>query len=293
MATSLGYPLTHPDKVLYPAQGITKHDLLEYYALVAPRMLPHVAARPLTLVRCPEGQDQPCFFQKHPGQGLPAGVHTVPVAEKKGTAAYAVIYDAQGLFGLVQLGVLEIHTWGSHVDDSDHPDLMVFDLDPGPAVEFKRLVHAALRLRELFADARLNSFVKTTGGKGLHVCVPIQPKLEWEPVKDFCAGVAHALVLESPHHYTAAASKAARTGKIFIDYLRNARGATFVAPYSTRARPGAPIATPLDWNELASLQEPAQFTVSNIEQRLSALPGDPWVHVLDAQRALKPTHQSD
>jgi bifunctional non-homologous end joining protein LigD len=280
------YPLTHPDKVLYPGQGITKRALLEYYALVAQRMLPHVAGRPLTLVRCPNGQAHPCFFQKHLGEGLPPGVRSVRLAEKRGIADYATIDDAAGLFGLVQLGALEIHTWGSHVDDPEHPDLMVFDLDPGPAVETKRLVHAACRLRELFESAKLNSFLKSTGGKGLHVCVSIEPTVPWNAIKEFSAGIAQALVREAPQHYVATANKALRHGRIFIDYLRNTRGATFIAPYSTRARAGAPVATPLSWDELSIALKPDQFNVTNIEVRLAKMRGDPWTDLLEARRPL-------
>jgi bifunctional non-homologous end joining protein LigD len=281
------YPLTNPDKVLYPAQRITKHDLFDYYALVAERMLPHVQNRPLTLVRCPNGFDKPCFFQKHPGAGLPEGVRSVPIREKEGKAPYSVIDDARGLFGLVQLGALEIHTWGSRADDPEHPDIVVFDLDPDPSVPFTEVMLAARELRSLFESAKLECFVKTAGGKGLHVCVPIAPELDWEQVKDFSRRVAEAMVQRSPARYLATATKSKRRGKIFIDYLRNARGATFVAPYSTRARDGAPVAIPLAWDELTPKLRPDQWNVRNLRQRLEDQRGDPFAPLATHTQSLR------
>jgi bifunctional non-homologous end joining protein LigD len=279
------YPLTRADKVLYPEQGITKRELLDYYALVAERMLPHVAGRPLTLVRCPNGYAKPCFFQKHPGKGTPDEVRSVPLAEKNGTEPYSVVDDAAGLYGLVQLGALEIHTWGSHAADPEHPDLVVFDLDPDPSVEFGRVCDSARELRALFASARLESFVKTTGGKGLHVCLPIAPELSWQEVSDFSRRIAEAMVRQAPDRYVATASKAKRRGKIFIDFLRNTRGATFVAPYSTRARTGAPIAVPLAWEELDAELEPTRFTLRTVRPRLE-LP-DPFARMPALRQSLR------
>jgi len=279
------YPLTHPEKVLYPEQGITKRELLDYYALVAERMLPHVAGRPLTLVRCPSGHGKPCFFQKHPGKGTPEGVRSVPLAEKNGTEPYSVVDDVRGLFGLVQLGALEIHTWGSHAADPDQPDLVVFDLDPDPSVEFGRVCDCARELRDIFTSAHLESFVKTTGGKGLHVCVPITPEFAWEQVSDFSRRIAEALVRQAPERYVATASKAKRRGKIFIDYLRNTRGATFVAPYSTRARDGAPIALPVAWEELGAELDPLRFTLRNVSARLKE--PDPFERMATLRQSLR------
>jgi bifunctional non-homologous end joining protein LigD len=283
--TAPDYPLTHANKVLYPEQGITKRELLDYYALVAERMLPHLAGRPLTLVRCPNGYGKPCFFQKHPGKGTPEGVRSVPLAEKSGTEPYSVIDDSRGLFGLVQLGALEIHTWGSHVTDPEHPDLVVFDLDPDPSVEFGRVCDAALELRALFGATGLESFVKTTGGKGLHVCLPIAPALAWEQVSDFSRRVAEALVKQAPDRYVATVSKAKRRGKIFIDYLRNTRGATFVAPYSTRARAGAPLALPVTWEEVEAGLDPARFTLRNVRARLNE--PDPFERMATLRQSLR------
>ncbi len=271
-----GYVITHPEKVVYPELGITKQEVLDYYALVAERMLPHVANRPLTLVRCPNGRGKPCFFQKHPGEGTPPGLRCVSIREKEGKAPYSVIDDATGLFGLVQLGALEIHTWGSRADAFEHPDLLVFDLDPDPLLDYAAVIAGAHAIREVFEQAQLETFVKTTGGKGLHVCVPIAPELAWDQVKSFTGHVAQALAQRSPELYVATQSKAQRTGKIFIDYLRNGRGATFIAPYSTRARENAPLAIPLEWDELSPKLLPNHFTLRNVHRRLEKLTHDPF-----------------
>ncbi len=283
-----GYPLTNPDKVLYPEQGITKRELLEYYGLVAERMLPHVRNRPLTLVRCPDGHHKSCFFQKHPGAGAPPGLRSIDIREKDGKAPYSVIDDAEGLFGLVQLGALEIHTWGSRADDFEHPDILVFDLDPDPAVDYQQVIAAALSLRKIFEQAKLETFVKTTGGKGLHVCVPIAPELDWEQAKDFTGRLASAMAQSAPQLYVATASKAKRKGKIFVDYLRNGRGATFIAPYSTRARENAPLAIPLEWDELSPRLPPNHFTLRNVAKRLTRLRADPFARLAQLEQRLRP-----
>ncbi|MFZ5890660.1 MAG: DNA ligase D [Myxococcota bacterium] len=269
------YPLTNPDKVLYAEAGITKREVLEYYELVAERMLPHVRNRPLTLVRCPDGWKK-CFFQKHPTKPFPPGLRTVAIREKEGKKPYAVIDDASGLFALVQLGALEIHTWGAPANDFERPNLLVFDLDPDPSVKFERVIRCANRVKQIFSAAKLETFVKTTGGKGLHVCVPIAPELEWAQIKSFCKELVEALERESPDEYVSTVSKSARKGKIFIDYLRNARGATFIAPYSTRARENAPLAVPLEWNELDASFQPGTWTLRNIADRLQSLKRDPF-----------------
>jgi bifunctional non-homologous end joining protein LigD len=281
------HPFTHPEKVLYPEPGITKRELGEYYELVAERMLPHVRNRPLTLVRCPEGTKKPCFFQKHPGDGTPKEIRLVQVPEGDGTAPYGVIDDVQGLFALVQVGALEIHTWGSHADTAENPDLLVLDLDPDPSVPFARVADAAHELRRVFEGAKLESFVKTTGGKGLHVCVPIRPELSWDEAKGFCRRIAEELVKSAPDRYVATASKSKRRGKIFIDYLRNGRGATFVAPFSTRARSGAPIALPLEWDEVHGELDPSAFTLRAVRERLSRGGADPFQRMPSLAPSLK------
>ena len=268
-------PLTHPDKVLFTGQGITKRELSSYYALVAERMLPHVKDRPLTLVRCPNGSEKPCFFQKHPGRGAPAAIRAVVVPEKHGSAPYGVIDDEDGLFALVQYGALEIHTWGSRIANLEHPDIVVLDLDPDPTVPYELVVEAAHDVRDWFTRLGLESFPKTTGGKGFHVCVPLAPVHGWDEVRAFARHAAEEIAERSPERYVATASKAVRRGKIFLDYLRNDRGATFVAPYSTRAKPGAPVSMPLHWDQVSPDIRPETFTLRTVVERLGAPSADP------------------
>jgi bifunctional non-homologous end joining protein LigD len=282
----LDYPITHPDKILYPVQGVTKQQLLEYYDAVAERILPLIANRPLALVRCPSGVGKACFFQKHPTESAPDGLRFVRIRESTGKAPYVVVDNRQGLFALVQLGVLEIHTWGCTIDDIEHPNLLVFDLDPDPDLPFSLVVEGAQRLRRLFDDAKLESFPKTTGGKGLHVCVPIHPEFEWAVVKDFSRRIAEELARESPNRYIATQSKALRKGKIYIDYLRNARGATAVAPYSTRARELAPVAVPLEWDEVVPKLDPSKFTVLTLHHRLARQRTDPFARMVQLRQRL-------
>lgn len=287
-SAAASYPLTNPDKVLYPEQGITKREVLDYYALVAPRLLPHVANRPLTLVRCPNGYDKKGFFQKHPGKTQLPGMRSIAIREKEGKSPYSVIDDELGLFSLVQLGALELHTWGSRADDFEHPDLLVFDLDPDPSVGYQAVIDAALTIRGVFEQAKLETFVKTTGGKGLHVCVPIAAELDFTQAKDFTEHLSRAIAERSPELYVVTQAKAARKGKIFIDYLRNGRGATFIAPYSTRAREGAPIAVPLEWDELSPKLPPSHFNLRNIEGRLRKLGRDPFERLARVKQRLHP-----
>ena len=281
-----GYAITHPDKVLYPDEGITKQEVLDYYALVAERMLPHVANRPLTLVRCPNGYGKACFFQKHPGAGTPSGLRSIAIREKEGKSPYSVLDDEQGLFALVQLGALEIHTWGSRADDFEHPDILVFDLDPDEAVGYQTVIDGALAVRKVFEQAQLETFVKTTGGKGLHVCVPILPDLSWDEAKEFTQRIATEMAHQAPSLYVATQSKAKRKGKTFIDYLRNGRGATFIAPYSTRNRAGAPVAVPLEWDELSTKLPPNHFNIRNVQKRLAQLRKDPFERLAQVKQRL-------
>lgn len=267
--------LTHPDRVIFREQGITKLDQAMYYATIAKWLLPHVVDRPLSLVRCPSGVDDECFYQKHPPQGLPASVTRIEVEESTGPDTYLVVHDLAGVLALVQFGALELHVWGARADNIERPDRLVFDLDPDPSVPWATVIEAAVELRELLEQLELTSFVKTSGGKGLHVVVPIARRHDWETVKTFCRAVATTLTDLRPDRYLAKASKAARRGKIFVDYLRNDRGATAVAPYSTRARQGAPISWPVSWRELAQLTGPATVTVQNVGEFLAGRP-DPW-----------------
>ena len=272
-----GVRLTHPDKVMYPGQEVTKRDLAAYYQVHAARILPFVRHRPLSLVRCPDGHTGTCFFQKHGGSGLPPQFGHVDIPEKDGKAQpYLVLRDAEGLVAAVQYGTLELHVWGARADRVERPERLVFDLDPAEDVDFATVRESAFEVREVLASAGLTSFALLTGGKGVHVVVPIARRHAWAEVKAFSRGLAEALAAAAPDRYVAQAAKHKRGGRIFIDWLRNERGATAVAPYSTRARPGAPVATPVAWEELRSVDSAAAYTLANIDARLATLPADPW-----------------
>src|SRR5262245_42173658 len=284
--STLSIRLTHPDRVLFPDQGITKRDLANYYAAVADWMLPHVTHRPVVMVRCPSGAHEDCFFQKHPPMGLPAVVDRIEMREKSSAATYVWVHDLEGVLALVQFGTLEIHGWGSRVDDLERPDRIVFDLDPDPSVPWKQVIQAAQQMRKMLDDLELTSFVKTTGGKGLHVVVPLTPKHSWSEVKNFARSLADACVAHQPNQYIATMSKAARHGKIFIDYFRNERGATSVVAYSTRARAGATVSMPISWRELAKLGGPQAFNLHNVPRRLAKLRHDPWEEMAHLRQSI-------
>jgi len=277
--------ITHPEKVLDKQSGMTKEVLAEYYLTVAERMLPHVAGRPLSVVRCPEGNDKPCFFQKHIGSGLPRGVKSQPVPNKKTgkIEQYLTLDSAEPLIGLAQMGVLEVHTWGSRNDSLDRPDRIVFDLDPDIAISWEILAASAQKLRAQLKQLRLESFLKSTGGKGLHLVVPIEPELEWSQIKQFAHAVVLAMEAQDPGLYISKMTRAARIKKIYLDYLRNDRGSTSIAPFSPRARSGAPVAMTLDWNELDATKYP-QFHVVDLSEWKARLNRDPW-------KTMKSTHQ--
>jgi bifunctional non-homologous end joining protein LigD len=249
-------------------------------------MLPHVAGRPLTLVRCPDGRHKHCFFQKHPGAGVPEAVARVTVREKQGEQAYMVVHDAMGLAALAQLGALEIHTWGCHADKAERPDLLVFDLDPDEALPFSAVIEAALAVRDELKQVGLESFVKTTGGKGLHVTVPLTRRHDWDAHHRFARGLVERVRARTPERFVTTSRKEQRKGHVFLDYLRNARGATFVAPYSTRARAGAPVAMPLHWPELEQGLDPSAFDVKHVIERMHALDVDPWHDLYDTRQSL-------
>jgi bifunctional non-homologous end joining protein LigD len=270
-----GVTLSHPDRVYWEDAKVSKRDLAEFYVSIWKWMRPHLVGRPIALLRCPEGAAGQCFFQKHATMGVATEhLHLIP---EKGDKILS-IDDLAGLIALVQAGVLEIHTRGTMVDDRERGDRLVFDLDPGPGTGWKDVVAAAREVRERLERVKLKSFLKTTGGKGLHVVVPIKPE-SWDTIKTFCHAVAESLAQDAPDRYVATATKSKRDKKIFIDYLRNSREATAVAPYSTRARPGAPVSTPVDWSELGSLKGANQFTVRNLPARLARLRKDPWANI--------------
>jgi bifunctional non-homologous end joining protein LigD len=267
--------MTHPGRVLYPDDGITKLDLAAYYAAIADWILPHVVDRPLSLVRCPRGLDGKCFFQKHPVRGMPEAIARAALDDTD-EEEHLFIRDLRGLVSLVQFSVLELHPWGAKVDRPDRPDRMVFDLDPHESVPWASVVAGAHHCRERLDDLGLASFVKTTGGKGLHVVVPLLRRHSWSDVKQFSLGVAQSLMADRPQQYTTNISKRARAGKILIDVNRNHRGATSVAAYSTRARSGAPVSVPLGWEELTPLARPDQYHLGTVPTRLATLKADPW-----------------
>ncbi|XYI00340.1 non-homologous end-joining DNA ligase [Sorangium sp. So ce1128] len=287
-ASVAGVRLSHPDKVLYPSQGITKRELALYYASIAERMVPQVKDRPLTLVRCPEGADRECIYMKHSKVWGPSALRRVTIQEKTKAGEYLVADSAEALVSLAQMGTLEIHTWNSTTSKLELPDRVVFDLDPDPSVSWDRVIAAALLLRERLTDLGLESFVKTTGGKGFHIVVPLAPRSGWDECLAFTKALAGDIARRDPKGYTIVVSKAQRKGKIFIDYLRNTRGATSVAAYSTRARPGAPVSTPLSWEELGPEVRSDQFTIRNLPERLASLKADPWARYGNVRQKITP-----
>jgi len=274
--------LTHPERLLWPNDGVTKQGLADYYTGSAEWVLPHLTGRPLSLVRCPNGVAADCFFAKHAWAGLSDAVRRALIGKE---APALAIDGVEGLLSLVQGNVLEIHPWGSNLSDVERPDRLIFDLDPGEEVAWGAVIEAALEVRaRLLSAFKLESFVKTTGGKGLHVVVPLIPSMEWERAKALCKGVADAMAADSPRRYVAHMAKEARRARVFVDYLRNGRGATAVAAYSTRARPGAAISTPLDWSELTEAVKSDHFRLGNIARRLANLSGDPWEGFFDLRQ---------
>jgi bifunctional non-homologous end joining protein LigD len=282
-----GITLSNADRVLYPKQGLTKQDLAAYYEAIAPWMLPHVEGRPLSLVRCPSGTAKACFYQKHWSGTLPEALDTVDIKEGSGEkGAYTVVHDAAGLVSLVQHGVLEIHLWGAREDNVDSPDRIIFDLDPAPGVSWTRVKEGALRLKTVLEELSLETWIKTTGGKGLHVALPIARRSSWSEVSAFARAVAQKLSDEEPEKYLAKASKSERKGRIFVDWLRNTRGATAIAPWSTRAREGAPISAPISWKELTALKSGDQYGVENAHVLAGKQKRDPWGEMIRSKQRL-------
>ena len=281
-----GMRLTNPERVVFPDCGKTKGDVARYYIAMIPWLLPEIINRPLSIIRCTEGIHKACFFQKHATSGL-SKVDAVPILEESGKYAdYLVVNDAESLMELVQFNALEFHPWGSTADRPDVADRIVFDLDPAPEVPFKDLVAAAREIRRLLQDLSLVSYVRTSGGKGLHVVVPLNPGCDWSVVKPFARAFAESLAARDPARYIATASKAQRKGRIFIDYLRNGRGATSVASWSLRSRPGAPVAVPLAWEELGRLERADAFDIDSVPARVAKLSADPWEGIDEVEQDL-------
>jgi bifunctional non-homologous end joining protein LigD len=270
-----GVVVTHPERVVYPDAGIAKLGVVEYYASVAPRLLPYLRGRPLSIVRCPDGAQKACFYQKHVGNATIPGVGFAMIEDGNGRHPYIVADSVKALAGLAQMNVLELHVWGARVAAIERPDTMVLDLDPDSELPWTKMVAAARLVRVLLQELGLDPLLKTTGGKGLHVVVPLVRRHGWDEVKGFAQRVASHLAATLPEQFTATMGKERRHGKIFVDYLRNARGATAVAPYSLRARPGATVATPLAWDELSTKVPPTTFTIVTIPERIASKP-DPW-----------------
>jgi bifunctional non-homologous end joining protein LigD len=268
--------LTSPGRVVYASAGLSKADVAAYYQAVAPWMLPELAKRPLSLLRCPDGADGACFFQKHWTPGLGKALKHLRLREKEGEDEYPYATDAASLLQLVQMNTLELHTWGARVDSPQKPDRLVFDLDPDAGVEWRRVVAAARLIRRRLQEQGLESFVRLTGGKGLHVVAPIARGPSWERLKDFAETFANALVADQPREFIATMSKAKRAGLIFVDWLRNSRGATAVTSWSLRAREGAPVAMPLRWEELGRAGSGRAFDLRRAQKRAATLKTDPW-----------------
>jgi bifunctional non-homologous end joining protein LigD len=281
-----GVPLSNPDRILYPEHGFTKQRLAEYYVRIADWILPHVVDRPLTLVRCPEGYKGECFFQKHLTGSLPDAVRGVMVPVKGKREEYVAVDDIAGVVALVQMGVLEIHPWPAREDQLEKPDRIVFDLDPGEGVEWNAVVGGAKETRDRLESVGLTSYLRTSGGKGLHVVVPLARRNTWEELKQFAKSVADTMTREAPDRYLATMSKAKRRGKVFVDYLRNQRGATAIASFSTRARAGAPVAVPLAWNELSTRIKPDMYNIENLPNRLDKLAADPWEDFFSSRQSI-------
>lgn len=261
---SAAIKITSRDRVIFPDGKLTKGDLADYYAAVAPIMLPHAARRPISLVRCPQGRAKECFFQKHDSGSFGEHVRHVPIREKDGGVEdYLYVEDAEGILSCVQMGTIEFHGWGAHVEDVEAPDRMIFDLDPDEGLDFGDVKKAAFDLRRHLSDIGLVSFAMLSGGKGVHVIVPLTPGHNWDVHKDFSCRFAEALSMAEPDRFVATMSKAKRKGKIFIDWLRNQRGSTAVAPYSARARTNAPVAAPVCWEELRDIETPARFSIAD------------------------------
>ncbi len=266
-----GIRISNPDREMFPGAGVTKLDVASYYAEVGDRMLQIAGRRPVSLVRCPGGIDSQCFFQKHANQGFPKQLKEVDVEEKDGSVQpYLYATTPAALVAAAQMGTIEFHIWGAHIDKLDRPDRLVLDLDPDEGLSFDATRAAAVEVRDLLAGIGLDSSPILTGGKGVHVAMPLRRTISWETLKQFARAFATLLAQSQPDRYVATMSKAKRKGRVFIDYLRNERGSTAIAPYSVRARKGATVATPVTWDELAALEAANVFHIYNIGERLAA-----------------------
>src|SRR5262245_42052623 len=277
-----GVSISHPDRLLFPTAGATKVDLARYYEAIARWILPHLVDRPLTLVRCPAGirpgprGDADCFFMKHSKVWTWPQIRRVRIREKTKIGEYMIADSLTAVVALVQMGVLEIHTWNSRFADIERPDRLVIDLDPGARVAWSAVVEAARLVRQLLSLLDLESFAKTTGGRGLHIVVPLTPEAGWDACLDFARAFAQALVRRQPSTFTERFAKRGRDEKILVDYLRNNRTNTSIAAYSTRANAEATVSVPVTWQELTPARRPDRFTIDTVPARLARLRADPW-----------------
>ncbi|HUO13036.1 MAG TPA: DNA ligase D [Caulobacteraceae bacterium] len=285
--------LTNPEREMFAGSGVTKLDLALYYARVGDWLLPELLRRPVTVIRCPTGDIKDLFYQRHAFAGLPPGVETVELADEKERAAFITVTEPKGFLGLTQFGAVEFHLWGCHVDDPEHPDRIVMDLDPDESLPWSRVCDGAETLRERLEAMGLRPFLRTTGGKGLHLVLALAPGHDWPLVKGFAMALAKAAADDSPTLFTAIASKERRKGRIYVDYLRNARGASAVASYSLRAKPNFPVATPIEWDEVRKLSGGAAFNRLNIVKRLESLAADPWDELGSGVGKITPRMQRD
>jgi bifunctional non-homologous end joining protein LigD len=264
-----GVKITNPDRVIYPESGITKGQLADYYAVMADPILDWLADRPVSLVRCPQGRAKACFFQKHDAGSFGDAVKHVPIREKDGhDEPYLYLDDARGILTCVQMGAIEFHGWGSKIADVEMPDRLVFDLDPDEGLGFDEVKKAAFQLRDVLGEIGLATWPLLSGGKGVHVVAPLDASSDWVAVKDFASRFSKAISQAHPERFTANMKKVERRGRIFLDWLRNQRGATAVLPYTARARPNAPVAAPVTWVELDDIDAAGHFTIADAETLL-------------------------
>jgi bifunctional non-homologous end joining protein LigD len=268
--------ITHPDKLMFPALGLTKLDIVRYYELVAPRMLPHLTGRPLTLVFCPAGVGEGCTYLRHSKVWGPKAIRRVKIREKTKVGEYMVVDSVEGLISLAQMNVMEMHTWNSRIDRVEQPDRIVLDLDPGKKVAWAQVIEAARLVRDMLGTIGLQAWVKTTGGRGLHVVVPIVPEHDWARCLEFARALARLMVERDPRRYTTDFRKAGREHKVLVDYLRNNRTNTSICAFAVRAREGAPVSMPIAWAELRPSLRPERFTVMSAKSDLAGRRTDPW-----------------
>jgi bifunctional non-homologous end joining protein LigD len=285
--------LTNPEREIFEGSGVTKLDLAIYYARVGDWLLPELLRRPVTVFRCPTGHLRDCFYQRHAFAGLPPGVETIDLADEEGRAAFITVTQPKGYLGLTQFGAIEFHLWGCRIDDPEHPDRLVIDLDPDESLPWSRVCDAAERLRDRLQAMGMQPFLRTTGGKGLHLVMALSDGHDWPTVKGFAEAFAKAMAADQPGLFTAVSSKERRRGRIYLDYLRNGRGASAIASYSLRARPGFPVATPILWEELRKLSGGAAFDRLGVVRRLQSLAADPWDGLISSASKITPKMRRD